>query len=912
MAQTKVKLISDGVIVQGNLHASHGITTAHIGEGSNLYYTDARVGSYLSTNSFATESYVGTQIANLVDSSPSALNTLNELAAALGDDANFSTTVTNSIALKAPLASPTFTGFARAPYIRATSGGDIALGSISGISRIQGDSNQDIRFLNSSNQDLLTLVASSRAANFAGDVNVEDNLYLTDAGTVRGKIQLNSSDRDNLDIKAISLGSLMRFYTVDTLALTLDASQNATFAGELTISQETQYLNFKKASTADVLASIISETDAGTGGKIRILTKRNGDTAINALTIDDNQNVGIGTDSPETNAKLDVRAGSGGKIVLGTYDANYKVVVEGGDQLNFYNGTSATTAYMNYGFTGTPGNILLSRNLFVEANSSGGTSGTVRIKSDGKVGIGTTSPSTKLHISGGDPSIRLTPSGSNDARVDFTDSGGTVRFYTGYDVSSGNFVVTSDEGGFGSSNIMVMNDSGNVGIGTTSLGSYDNESDDLVVFNSTTPGITIATDNAASRGALRFADGTSGNETYRGALEYNHSGDIMSFRTAGVQRMNLTSDGNLVIGGGSAYLGTGVTSLTVNNDSYPTLALGSLSANRFAIIAYNTYNLFASSNNFVFDSGKVGIGTTVMNGKLSVAADDGTSTPPLSSGIYVGPYQGNTAVGSAWSYSNSGTTYTDFSSRYNNSDSNMRFIMKASATPVYAMTIKGDGRVGIGNTSPNNKLEISDTGTGYGTTYLKISRGADSSTVARVAGIKMGNTASNDGSNWLVQAESSLGYFDDADLNFYHNGGGTAVSKFKIKKNAEVISQNHQAGSHGFVLNGLNRVSNTGYVAGTGTLSITYDCLSQGSFFIQCVFNHYGFISSYGCARVAVFANGPNLQIQDLDNITSSNGGSWTITRVSNTRFTVAKTAGSYGGGGYYMVNITGTGLKYT
>ncbi len=48
MAQTKVKLISDGVIVQGNLHASHGITTAHIGEGSNLYYTDARVGSYLS------------------------------------------------------------------------------------------------------------------------------------------------------------------------------------------------------------------------------------------------------------------------------------------------------------------------------------------------------------------------------------------------------------------------------------------------------------------------------------------------------------------------------------------------------------------------------------------------------------------------------------------------------------------------------------------------------------------------------------------------------------------------------------------------------------------------------------------------------------------------------------------------
>ena len=110
MAQTKVKLISDGVIVQGNLHSSHGITTAHIGEGSNLYYTDARVGSYLSTNSFATESYVGTQITNLVDSSPATLNTLNELAAALGDDPNFATTTATSIGLKAPLASPSFTG----------------------------------------------------------------------------------------------------------------------------------------------------------------------------------------------------------------------------------------------------------------------------------------------------------------------------------------------------------------------------------------------------------------------------------------------------------------------------------------------------------------------------------------------------------------------------------------------------------------------------------------------------------------------------------------------------------------------------------------------------------------------------------------------------------------------------------
>jgi len=63
-----------------------------------------------SSTQLATTAFVGTAVANLVDSAPSALDTLNELAAALGDDASFSTTITNSIATKAPVANPTFTG----------------------------------------------------------------------------------------------------------------------------------------------------------------------------------------------------------------------------------------------------------------------------------------------------------------------------------------------------------------------------------------------------------------------------------------------------------------------------------------------------------------------------------------------------------------------------------------------------------------------------------------------------------------------------------------------------------------------------------------------------------------------------------------------------------------------------------
>jgi len=48
----------------------------------------------------ATKNYVDTAITNLIDASPTTLDTLNELAAALGDDANFSTTITSLIATK--------------------------------------------------------------------------------------------------------------------------------------------------------------------------------------------------------------------------------------------------------------------------------------------------------------------------------------------------------------------------------------------------------------------------------------------------------------------------------------------------------------------------------------------------------------------------------------------------------------------------------------------------------------------------------------------------------------------------------------------------------------------------------------------------------------------------------------------
>ena len=76
----------------------HMVDTDEVLEGStNLYYTDARVASYLSANDYDTATNI---IAAITDTAPGTLDTLNELAAALGDDPNFATTTATSLADK--------------------------------------------------------------------------------------------------------------------------------------------------------------------------------------------------------------------------------------------------------------------------------------------------------------------------------------------------------------------------------------------------------------------------------------------------------------------------------------------------------------------------------------------------------------------------------------------------------------------------------------------------------------------------------------------------------------------------------------------------------------------------------------------------------------------------------------------
>lgn len=74
-------------------------TTSDVPEGDNLYYTNDRA-----------DARVNLAITNLINGAPTALDTLNELAAAMGNDANFSTTVITSLGEKLAIAGGTMTG----------------------------------------------------------------------------------------------------------------------------------------------------------------------------------------------------------------------------------------------------------------------------------------------------------------------------------------------------------------------------------------------------------------------------------------------------------------------------------------------------------------------------------------------------------------------------------------------------------------------------------------------------------------------------------------------------------------------------------------------------------------------------------------------------------------------------------
>ena len=101
----KLETVTGGVTVTGTVTATtfSGDLSGTINTGT----TGTTQSASDNSTKIATTAYVDTAVTNLVDSAPGTLNTLNELAAALGDDANFSTSVTNSLATKVGITAAT-------------------------------------------------------------------------------------------------------------------------------------------------------------------------------------------------------------------------------------------------------------------------------------------------------------------------------------------------------------------------------------------------------------------------------------------------------------------------------------------------------------------------------------------------------------------------------------------------------------------------------------------------------------------------------------------------------------------------------------------------------------------------------------------------------------------------------------
>jgi len=169
-----------------------------------------------------------------------------------------------------------------------------------------------------------------------------------------------------------------------------------------------------------------------------------------------------------------------------------------------------------------------------------GTSDALNINTSGNVGIGTTTPTEKLHVSGGNIIVNSSSAigwGDRSAQlVGVTGASGYLRFDTN------------------DTERMRITSGGNVLIGTTTDAGYKLDvngtarlSGELLISTPDDSGMRIKA-GATRLSYIDFADANTG--TPSGSIAYNHSSDFLTFNTGGsnTERMRITSAGNVGIG----------------------------------------------------------------------------------------------------------------------------------------------------------------------------------------------------------------------------------------------------------------------------------------------------------------------------------------------------------------------------
>jgi len=208
------------------------------------------------TTQAASTAFVSIAIASLVNSSPAVLDTLGELATALGNDPNFATTITNSLGLKAPLASPTFTG-------TVTAVNALIVPSVIGtaVGMLWRNSN-NLEFKDSANATQILLSSSGNLSNLS-DKQAALNT-LVGIQTANRVLKSNGTNMllAQVDLTADVTGSL----PAANGGLTLTAQ---TFTGDKTFSGITRNTNTTQSTSTTTGANIVDGGQA-IGGNLNV------------------------------------------------------------------------------------------------------------------------------------------------------------------------------------------------------------------------------------------------------------------------------------------------------------------------------------------------------------------------------------------------------------------------------------------------------------------------------------------------------------------------------------------------------------------------------------------------------------------------------------------------------------------
>jgi hypothetical protein len=475
-------------------------------------------------------------------------------------------------------------------------------------------------------------------------------------------------------------------------------------------------------------------------------------------------NVGVGTGSTAPVQKLEVQipnavgdgirvtdAGASGKYlylgdgsgnsgqfgpyVLGNGNANWGLLLEGGVSTD-------SSSIPAVSVRGNVGNAALANSpIFTVATTSG--SELFRVGATGNVGIGTTSPSNKLHVYDSGNAFSTLQSGSAAAQfslISGASGAGNWSLGTGWSGSGATRNLYFYDN-VASANRMVLDGNGNVGVGTASPGgqlsvvgsSAAGNGIETHLLNNTATGyqaFRLGTDAVSGTGGVfaffNSSFSTSGayaaNGTYFGgygagglSIGAEHASGSINFFTGGYasayQRMTISSAGNVGIG-----TATPNTLYKLDVQGGKINAFGGLCINGDCKAAWADVasQWTTTSSNISYSTGNVGIGTTSPGAKLDVfssgtshvIAGDGCSA---AAGTYGGIGLGISAFSGCTNYSLLG----DGAHLYLNAPSASGVIHFRSANNGGSgndnVTILGNGNVGIGQSTPTYKLDVSGT-----------------------------------------------------------------------------------------------------------------------------------------------------------------------------------------------------------